>query len=423
MSSFVKGSSDPKKEQANSSSLLLYIFLLGILPLWLVITHSTGIDASDDLWIAVPFFGYVRYDMAYIGICGIQLPLLFVLLQGVFDPKERGGIFWKITAVMWMLHIATPVLPASFFPAVDMRDPIAIVEMEMELQSTVGTGQIIQGHKTGPTLDQVKQFIDLAWANRDDWTHVTKSVCIGYFQYGPSHNFDRDESPKNYLSPTLSWSFVFGVEPMRPRRIARESMFRLRYPEQRDRVVAEFRKEFLPSLKAIYARTLGTEPSNIIFGDDYVTGLGVPAFTILMPSFPFSMAVNGHNDLTYGGVFDSITAMNRDPRPFSCTPERYNAIDPKTGEGAIKIKTVLIPLSFPDGAGLRFWTSESGIAANYSDIDYEPGHVYTFDAAATHAIRPLPYRGHDSATQLRYTVQAFAVRCTEEEHRNWILFH
>jgi hypothetical protein len=73
----------------------------------------------------------------------------------------------------------------------------------------------------------------------------------------------------------------------------------------------------------------------------------------------------------------------------------------------------LIPLTAPKGAGLRLWNP------NQTEIFYQLGKAYSFNARLFHAIRPFPYMEWQRSSA-RITVQAFGVQCDDKK---WYVYH
>jgi hypothetical protein len=128
----------------------------------------------------------------------------------------------------------------------------------------------------------------VAWKNRANWTHASSADSLGYFQLGASYNIDR----KGKKRPSF-YSIQMGLVPTSAR-LARESKYRLHYPEKMRHVQEIIRRDILPSVKHIYVKALNT--TDIIFGDELAPGLGLPSIAIVAPNAIWSWIVNVHTD-------------------------------------------------------------------------------------------------------------------------------
>lgn len=363
-------------------------------PLLLVWVGRGVVTASLCSWIPIPFWGYFRSDFAVIVV-------VFAVYM-LYRLRNRRTV---LAAVVFHLAIIVPHLPEPIKPVFYMfRPPYMYWEYYRGDAPRYTSRFTVQEHPTGLTVTESDQIAQLAWEWRQEWTHLTRSCVIGYFQFGPSMNFDREDP---LPSPTI-WSFLFGWRPT-PERLGRESLFRLRYPHLRHRVAQILQQGVLPLIRPAYARTLNVSTNQIIFGDEIVEGLGIPALTIMLPNLLWHWLVNVHTDLRYAGRVRDIT------RHSDCRVKGYNADGTTLLTSVSPVTTFLIPITLPAGAGLKYWPEE-GIRY---DVPYKLGHVYTFPVATIHAIHPIPYKEWKRYDH-RITVQAFGVPC---EDGRWIIYH
>jgi hypothetical protein len=156
---------------------------------------------------------------------------------------------------------------------------------------------------------------------------------LGYFQLGASINIDK--KLKDLPPP---YSIQFGIELSQDRR-ARESYYRLHFPEEVEFVQQIIRQEMLPTLRGVYARALNTTTKDIVFGDEFVSGMGLPSIGIMFPNVLWHWILNPHTDGKYlDGFVEQTRGMN-------CTQH-------------LDVNALIMPLTVPTGAGLRYWEDE-----------------------------------------------------------------
>jgi len=358
---------------------LLFVVILAIL--WM---YWHRLEASAEVWIPLPLFGYLRQDVAVAGFVCIQLPMMVGLVHGCLGNKLSKW-HWMLVICFWSILILTPYLPDRLRPLVYTRPPSLFLKY-----LDVNPNATVTEHVTGLSNEISARMVAHTLAHAPDWTHVTKALCLGYFQYGPSHNFDRKYRYTKSGSSGLWDLFVYGFQMNNPARQARESNHRLRHPHVAAPLLPVLYKHVLEPLRDVYKNTLNA--TTIVYGNELTDGLGVPAVTIMLPNFVWQWLANVHTDAGYATVFQEKASHS------DCV-----AVDQP-------VRTLLIPLTVPPGAGLRYWTSPV-----WQQVDYQLGHVYTFDATLIHAIRPL--RNHAIT---RMTIQAFGTECTDGR---WIVYH
>lgn len=246
----------------------------------------------------------------------------------------------------------------------------------------------------GLTREQTHRLAAMVYQHRMNWTHATTSQSLAYMQLGASINFD--EKSRTPI-PFYSFYHGFGFQ-MTEERAAREGQYRLHFPEVIQDTQDILRREVLPVVRPVYARALHTTADKIIFGDDFVPGLGLPSMGIMMPNVVWHWLMNPHVDRKYVTGFRKLTGS----LGKNCTENP-------------EVQAFIMPVTVPDGAGLRYWRSTEETV----DILYEIGKLYNFDASTVHAILPLPYKEW-RRREIRIVLQAFAVGCDDGR---WIMFH
>jgi hypothetical protein len=124
------------------------------------------------------------------------------------------------------------------------------------------------------TAEVARKLARETWDDRWNWVHDSTVYALGQFHYGGSTALDRNarRRPETY-------SLKYGIEPRLLRR-ARESHYRLRFPDAVQEVKEKLQEDVLPKLRGVYAKALSTSESNIMFGEELVEGLGQPAVVV-----------------------------------------------------------------------------------------------------------------------------------------------
>ena len=373
-------SSSSSSGNANTSSLPTLGLLLPLLVVW--IAQGT-VTASGDVWIPLPLIGYLRWDVFLITFLGIELPIFWACYQ------NKHWSFWLILGIACLL----PFIPDSIRPIFYTKSLSMFFDYYEEFFGfPYNESPQVTAHATGLTQEISDRIAAFAWDYRHEWKHVSTSVCLGYYQLGPSLNFDRN---RRDMPPF--YSFVYGFNPSEER-LALESHFRNHFPAKRTQVVDLLQKEMLPSLREAYARTVNVPTDQIVYGDEAFGKLGVPAITIMLGNAAWNSISNIHTDAMYADKFEE-----KNKRNFFCN-------------STYDVTTFLLPLTAAQGSGLRYWKKKDEMV----EVFYEIGHVYTFNATMIHAIRPLPYKEWQRQ-QIRMTVQAFGVECDDGESLNDLL--
>jgi len=365
---------------------------------------------SHEIWIPLPAVGYLRYDVALLAFFCLQLPVVWLLsyLCGGSDNNNTSSDRYAQHRTAWLLWFllctTVPFLPDAIRPLFYTRPPQFVLRVAAEFNMNHHIPSAgIQAHDTGLTLVESQRLAQLAWDQRADWTHITTSQSLGYFQWGSSINFDRQVS----RTPGL-YSFALGFVTSSIDRVARESDYRLHFPKPVAHVQRVLQHELLPRLRPLYARTLNVSSTDqIVYGDEILKGLGAPAITVVLPNVLWHWIANPHTDQLYADAFERKTIHQN----LDCQ---------RTANAGFK--SFLLPLTLPEGTGLLYWEPNG----TRREVLYEMGKVYTFDASCVHAIRPLPY--HEwNRKNVRITVQAFGVECQGNAQNNyqskWIIFH
>jgi len=391
-------------------------------------SYKDGITAAgNETWYPVPLIGFVRSDLALVCFLVGSVPFLLmvlgwtytgvVLLMGVATwipglvmpgpipmPHTAYHCYAILTLVLSLVvyplrkqphacvvlfvavSIVLPNLPESLKPLFSSAPveeiPKWVINLEPDILEEKGAAAL----ETGPLLDFV-------WENRNDWVKVSHGRALGYFVFGK--NFHHDLAHK----PEQGYSTRNGFRTSSYRETWGESDFRLLFPEKRREVSQKFKEKFGTSLANIYSRVLGIDSQRIVLGDMGVLAqderMGFPAVKIVFPSLFWHWFNNPHTD-QYLYKIDEIDGQECD---------------------RAKLRTFLIPLTEPPGAGLYYWF-QNGTRV---DVDYKVGNVYSFEVSVLHAIRPFPYfewsRGH--MTDARVTIQAFGIPCGD----NWYITH
>ena len=173
-------------------------------------------------------------------------------------------------------------------------------------------------------------------------------------------------------------------------------------------------EQLASKLRQVLANTLGIDHDQVVFGNEIGGGyeknhLGMPAIGIIFPHVLWHWVQNPHIDV-----------CPRYLRP--CTSHVENKVPKNTVpcKNADEVTTFLIPLTAPEGSGLRDWIKEKDGNVVMNESKYEVGKVYTFAASSTvHTIAPLPYFEWKRSSY-RINVQAFGVQCDDLK---WYIYH
>lgn len=338
---------------------------------------------SYDWWVPLPGIGYLRWDVALLG----GLLELWILYRAVCCQQ-----YWAI-AFFLVLFLLVPHLPDSW-PRYCMRPPELFQYIDTEDGSNFNVNNdgiaVLDG---GLTRAQSYELANWVYQHSVNWTHASLSYALAYCQYGATLNFDRKEEDQ---VPWYSLRHGFG-HTMTYERAARESRYRLHFPDHIAETQAQLRERVLPIVRPIYARAVNVSEEQIVFGDDYLQGLGLPSVGIMLPNIVWHWILNPHLDKLYGRRFDEMTRDVSDV----CS--------------GTQVQAFIMPLTVPYGAGLRQWNDPY----HSTDVYYELGKIYNFNAKTVHAIRPLPYKEW-RRNDIRMILQAFAIPCDDGR---WIFFH
>lgn len=421
------------------------------LPLTLTWVSRGAFEACATYWIPVPFFGFFRYDIAILVGLFLQGPLLYVLTNAFIQHRSRtltkcpSSGRWKVqlAAVIAIIWMVLPHLPSSIRPLYYVKHPkIFVGTLPNPFPETSDPSSILSVRE-GLSKKQTKQILALAWRHRDDWTHASASQSLGYLQWGASINIDRAyKRPQGHIyNPELGFL-------VSKRRLKRESSFRLRFQKYVQYVQdAQIRAKVLPIVAPVYARLLNISDDErdekLWFGDQVPlpktkfrkkdNPLGLPSVGIVLPNVLWHWMINPHRDRLYWQALvlrlkllqQEATELAEERQKmkqqqqndgFQVTNEALDSesSSPFECSNDPKVHAMIMPLSIPPGAGLRYWTS----VENYHDVEYEVGKVYSFDSSVLHAILPLQYNELDRSPRL--ILQTFAAECDDGR---WVLFH
>ena len=200
------------------------------------------------------------------------------------------------------------------------------------------------------------------------------------------------------------YTFKYGIAPT-DEVFKHESSFRLNYRDDMADVQSILHEQLAPKLRQVLANTISIDTDQVVFGNEVSGGgyekshLGMPAIGIIFPHVLWHWIQNPHDD----GVY-----RNRVPT---------NIVPCKKADD---VTTFLIPLTAPEGSGLRDWTKDQDGNVVMHETKYEVGNVYTFSASNTlHAIGPWPYF-ELTRSQYRINIQAFGVQCDDLK---WYIYH
>lgn len=354
--------------------------------LWI---YSSIVVASSNTWVAVPFIGFCRWDVAAV--------FLTAQVTCIYMTWRRSKWIW-FTAIILLL-LGLPHLPENYRPVIFLR-PLATMIEHYHLETI--SGSEVSTHNTGFSQEDAAALVDMTMKYKDRWTHVDMAQALAYFIFGSSINFDRKRKQiMKYREK--GYTLLYGVRPTNEV-LQHESSFRLFYQHDMEDIQSILQVELAPKLRQVLANTLGVDNDQVVFGNEIGGGyekshLGMAAIGVILPHVLWHWIQNPHID----GVYE-----NRIPKGMiPC-------------ENADKVTTLLIPLTAPKGSGLRYWTKEIDGNVVTNEVNYKVGNVYTFAASDTlHAIGPWPYFEW-KRSQYRINIQAFGVQCDDLK---WYIYH
>ena len=354
--------------------------------------YSSTVVASANIWVAVPFIGYCRLDFVTM--------LLSIQTTFIYITWTRSSSRWiTMGAVLFLLCL--PYIPEIYRPMIYMRPLAAMIDYNSKLSSS-GGGKGVSVHRSGFSNEDAASLVDMTMKYKDRWVHIDYAQSLGYFIFGSSINFYRKQNRMKYRGK--GYTFKYGMEPT-DEVLKHESSFRLNYRDDMADVQSILHEQLAPKLRQVLANTLSIDTDQVVFGNEIGGGgyekshLGMPAIGIIFPHVLWHWIQNPHDD----GVY-----RNRVPT---------NIIPCKKADD---VTTFLVPLTAPEGSGLRDWTKEQDGNVVMHETKYEVGNVYTFAASNTlHSIGPLPYFEW-TRSQYRINIQAFGVQCNDLK---WYIYH
>ena len=370
----------PKKNVQYIIDSIVITIILQTLALWIC---SSIVVASANTWVAVPFIGYCRWDIAIMFLT-VQITLIYI-------TWTRSSSRWITMGVVLFLLFGLPYLPEMYRPMIYLRPLADMIEDDLTMDSS---SEGVSVHSTGFSDEDAASLVDMTMRYKDRWTHVDMAQSLAYFIFGSSINFYQKQQRMKYRGK--GYTFKYGVKPTNEV-FKHESSFRLHYRDDMADVQLILHEQLAPKLRQVIANTLGINHDQVVFGNEIGGGydkshLGMPAIGIIFPHVLWHWIQNPHDD----GVYKNKIPTNIVP----C-------------KKADDVTTFLIPLTAPEGSGLRDWKKEKDGNVVMNETKYEVGNVYTFAASNTlHAIGPLPYYEWKRSSY-RINIQAFGVQCDD----------
>ena len=374
----------PKKNVQYIIDSIVITIILQTLALWIC---SSIVVASANTWVAVPFIGYCRWDFAVM-LLSVQTTFIYI----TWTRRSR-----RITMGVVLLF-GLPYLPEMYRPMIYLRPLADMIEDDLTMDSS---SEGVSVHSTGFSDKDAASLVDMTMKYKDRWTHVDMAQSLAYFIFGSSINFYQKQQHMKYRGK--GYTFKYGVKPTNDV-FKHESSFRLHYRDDMADVQLILHEQLAPKLRQVIANTLGINHDQVVFGNEIGGGydkshLGMPAIGIIFPHVLWHWIQNPHDD----GVYKNKIPTNIVP----C-------------KKADDVTTFLIPLTAPEGSGLRDWKKEKDGNVVMNETKYEVGNVYTFAASNTlHAIGPLPYYEWKRSSY-RINIQAFGVQCDDLK---WYIYH
>ena len=374
----------PKKNVQYIIDSIVITIILQTLALWIC---SSIVVASANTWVAVPFIGYCRWDFAVM-LLSVQTTFIYI----TWTRRSR-----RITMGVVLLF-GLPYLPEMYRPMIYLRPLADMIEDDLTMDSS---SEGVSVHSTGFSDEDAASLVDMTMKYKDRWTHVDMAQSLAYFIFGSSINFYQKQQHMKYRGK--GYTFKYGVKPTNEV-FKHESSFRLHYRDDMADVQLILHEQLAPKLRQVIANTLGINHDQVVFGNEIGGGydkshLGMPAIGIIFPHVLWHWIQNPHDD----GVYKNKIPTNIVP----C-------------KKADDVTTFLIPLTAPEGSGLRDWKKEKDGNVVMNETKYEVGNVYTFAASNTlHAIGPLPYYEWKRSSY-RINIQAFGVQCDDLK---WYIYH
>ena len=375
---------DAPKKDDQYTIIIIVTTILQSLALWIC---SSIVVASANTWVAVPFIGYCRWDFAVM-LLSVQTTFIYI----TWTRRSR-----RITMGVVLLF-GLPYLPEMYRPMIYLRPLADMIEDDLTMDSS---SEGVSVHSTGFSDEDAASLVDMTMKYKDRWTHVDMAQSLAYFIFGSSINFYQKQQHMKYRGK--GYTFKYGIKPTNEV-FKHESSFRLHYRDDMADVQLILHEQLAPKLRQVIANTLGINHDQVVFGNEIGGGydkshLGMPAIGIIFPHVLWHWIQNPHDD----GVYKNKIPTNIVP----C-------------KKADDVTTFLIPLTAPEGSGLRDWKKEKDGNVVMNETKYEVGNVYTFAASNTlHAIGPLPYYEWKRSSY-RINIQAFGVQCDDLK---WYIYH
>ena len=374
----------PKKNVQYIIDSIVITIILQTLALWIC---SSIVVASANTWVAVPFIGYCRWDFAVM-LLSVQTTFIYI----TWTRRSR-----RITMGVVLLF-GLPYLPEMYRPMIYLRPLADMIEDDLTMDSS---SEGVSVHSTGFSDEDAASLVDMTMEYKDRWVHASHVGGAAYFIFGSSINFYQRQQRVKYREK--GYTLIHGVKPTNEV-FKHESAFRLYYQDDMADVQLILHEQLAPKLRQVIANTLGINHDQVVFGNEIGGGydkshLGMPAIGIIFPHVLWHWIQNPHDD----GVYKNKIPTNIVP----C-------------KKADDVTTFLIPLTAPEGSGLRDWKKEKDGNVVMNETKYEVGNVYTFAASNTlHAIGPLPYYEWKRSSY-RINIQAFGVQCDDLK---WYIYH
>ena len=392
---------DAPKKDDQYTIIIIVTTILQSLALWIC---SSIVVASANTWVAVPFIGYCRWDIAIMFLT-VQITLIYI-------TWTRSSSRWITMGVVLFLLFGLPHLPENYRPMTYLENgKVARITVPMgrsqsamieRLNSvTVLNGDGVSVHSTGFSDEDAASLVDMTMEYKDRWVHASHVGGAAYFIFGSSINFYQRQQRVKYREK--GYTLIHGVKPTNEV-FKHESAFRLYYQDDMADVQLILHEQLAPKLRQVIANTLGVDHDQVVFGNEIggvykKSRLGMPAIGIIFPHVNWHWAQYPHLD-----------SLVQNKIPTNIVPCKK----------ADDVTTFLIPLNAPEGSCLRDWKKEKDGNVVMNETKYEVGNVYTFAASNTiHAIGPLPYFEWKRSSY-RINIQAFGVQCDDLK---WYIYH
>jgi hypothetical protein len=138
--------------------------VLSLLVVWIAIgTEMT----CYDLWIPLPFVGYLCFDVTVLGFLLVELPLLWWFYP---HPPLLGFVLAFL--------VSLPFLPDSIRPTYNRTSTEYIFEL-LQREGFNPFGKTIRVLDQGLTPHDAERFARLEYDHRANWTHASSSMPLG----------------------------------------------------------------------------------------------------------------------------------------------------------------------------------------------------------------------------------------------------